>query len=252
MAEPRTADVMTAARDDILASLRASIQGADRLFRDGATPDPPVPPSPVTSAVGDPRALAEQFGARLEAVLGAAEIVERDDVVARSIALIRSWTGAATPGTPTRVLSWDADDLPVPRLEAALAAAGITLLTPDDLRDRGQRGDAAAATVGLTGVEAAFAGTGSFAVTPAAGRSRSASLLPSHHLVLVPFSRIHPTIESWMLGLRRDGALPSFVRRCRQLVFVTGPSKSADIELSLTLGVHGPGAVHAVVFNDLT
>ena len=44
--------------------------------------------------------------------------------------------------------------------------------------------------------------------------------------------------------------LENVVRGNSQLAFITGPSKSADIELNLTLGVHGPRDVHAIVFDD--
>ena len=101
-----------------------------------------------------------------------------------------------------------------------------------------------------TGVEAAFANTGSVVLTPAPGRSRIASLLPLHHLILVPLSKIYPTFEDWLAKLRKEGHLETFVRESGQIAFITGPSKSADIELNLTLGVHGPKVVHAIVFDD--
>jgi L-lactate dehydrogenase complex protein LldG len=206
----------------------------------------------VTEAQGDPVALAHLFGKRAEAVQGSYEVVEAAGVASHIVARIAHWRGR-TPDPSTAadgVLSWDPAQLPLPGLEPQLRAAGISLVVPDDLHDPESRDRAAALDVGITGVEAAFASTGSVVLTAGAGRSRAASLLPLHHILLVPMSRLFPTFESWLAKERGGGGLDDLVTRAGQVVFVTGPSKSADIELQLTLGVHGPGAVHAVIFED--
>ena len=82
------------------------------------------------------------------------------------------------------------------------------------------------------------------------GKNRAAALLPLYHIAVIPFSRIYPSIEAWFEVMRNEGDLDDRVRGCSQLTFVTGPSKSADIELNLTLGVHGPKMVHALMFDD--
>ncbi|MDX1657396.1 MAG: LUD domain-containing protein [Nitriliruptorales bacterium] len=102
----------------------------------------------------------------------------------------------------------------------------------------------AAADLGITGAMAGIARTGTVVVDGSAGRSPS--LLPEVHLVLVAASDIVETpAEVWRtLPDRFDGRLPS------QVVLVTGPSKSADIEGVLTVGVHGPRAVWIGVLTD--
>jgi L-lactate dehydrogenase complex protein LldG len=206
----------------------------------------PAVPSSVTEAVGDRSELAYLFGAKLERLRGGYEVVERSEQVAgRVAALIRSWD----PETRA-VLSWAPNQIPVPQLEQRLEAAGIRLLVPHDLYDLETRDRAAALSVGLTCVDAAFASTGSVVVAPGPGKSRAAALLPLHHLLIIPMSRLYPTIEAWLEALRNEGNLGTFVRESDQIAFITGPSKSADIELTLTLGVHGPKVVHAILYND--
>lgn len=238
------------ARAEILTRLRGA---ADVAFRGRGEDAPSRPPSAVTSAEGDRRALAERFGLELEQVLGSYEIVSADRVVASVGERLRSWRSDDADDqdrSAPAFLSWAPGQLPVHGLDGALRAAGPTPFVPDDLRDPEQRRAAADVAIGVTSADAAFASTGSVVLTPAAGRSRAASLLPLRHLILVPFSRLFPTVEAWLAELRSSRRLTAMLRERRQWTFVTGPSKSADIELNLTVGVHGPGVVHAVLFDD--
>ncbi len=240
-------DTSESARDEILARLRRTFKQRTP-FGDasGASGERDHHQESVTSADGDAQALARTFGAKLEGVLGSWELVERSgDVGERVLSQIQLWTS-----TPTEVLSWAPKQLPIPDLEPRLREASISLIVPDDLHDDADRTRAAAVTVGLTSVTAAFASTGSAVLAPGPGRSHAASLLPPYHLMLVPFSRMHSTLEAWLQQLRGEGRLGTLLKESAQIAFVTGPSKSADIELNLTLGVHGPRAVHAIVFDD--
>jgi len=206
----------------------------------------PAVPSPVTGEARERSALAHAFGAKLESLSGGYDIVERPEQVAeRVVALIRGWEAEAR-----EVLSWAPDQIQVPQLEQRLEAAGIRQLVPRDLYDREGRERAAAQSVGLTSVDAAFASTGAVVVVPGPGKSRAAALLPLHHLLIIPLSRLYPTIEAWLELLRTEGNLGTLLRENGQIAFITGPSKSADIELTLTLGVHGPKVVHAILYDD--
>jgi L-lactate dehydrogenase complex protein LldG len=99
----------------------------------------------------------------------------------------------------------------------------------------------AAADLGITVAAAAIATTGS--VLQDSGRSggRTASLLPPVHLCIVPASRIVPGTAEVLRSLGDGRALPS------NLVLITGPSRSGDIEQTMALGVHGPVTVELVV-----
>ena len=109
--------------------------------------------------------------------------------------------------------------------------------TPGDLRDFCARADA-----GLSGVEAALAETGSLVVHSGVGKSRLATLLPPVHIALVPVSCLEPDIFTWTASRNKKAPMPS------NLNLISGPSKSADIEFTLTLGVHGPKRLVAVLY----
>ena len=238
------------ARDRVLQRLRSSLRDRPVSLRDPDARGLPERPMTVYPAP-EGQSWATCFGARLTGLGGSFELADRASDVPQHIAhKISEWLpDRRTVGAAT-VLSWAPSELHIIGLEQALAELEIALLVPDEMNDRQVRDHAASLAVGLTGVEAGFANTGSVVLTPAPGRSRAASLLPLHHLVLVPLSRLHPTFEDWIVRLRREGRLEAVVRESSQVAFVTGPSNTADIELNLTLGVHGPKAVHAIVLDD--
>jgi L-lactate dehydrogenase complex protein LldG len=95
------------------------------------------------------------------------------------------------------------------------------------------------AAVGITDVDAALAETGTIIVRSDAMRSRGTFLVPPIHIAIVRARQILPD----MLDFWREfqGKPPT------SLVFISGPSKTADIEGILITGVHGPKAVHVVL-----
>jgi L-lactate dehydrogenase complex protein LldG len=93
--------------------------------------------------------------------------------------------------------------------------------------------------VGVTAADWGLAETGTLVLLAGPGAPRSLSLLPPVHVALLDASRIVTDLHEAIERLPAD--LPSAV------TFVTGPSRSADIEMSLTVGVHGPGALHVIV-----
>jgi L-lactate dehydrogenase complex protein LldG len=102
------------------------------------------------------------------------------------------------------------------------------------------RGDAPSIEgAGVSRAVYALADTGSVVLAASPEEPRAASLLPDVHVTLVPEDVILPGLEELFIAV--GGDLPS------SLAIVTGPSRSADIEQLLTVGVHGPGEVHVVI-----
>ena len=84
-----------------------------------------------------------------------------------------------------------------------------------------------------------LADTGSVVLAASSEEPRARSLLPAVHVTLLREDRILPGLDELFATLGSD--LPS------ALAIVTGPSRSADIEQKLVIGVHGPGEVHVVL-----
>jgi L-lactate dehydrogenase complex protein LldG len=84
-----------------------------------------------------------------------------------------------------------------------------------------------------------LADTGSVVLAASPDEPRARSLLPPVHVTLVSRTRILPGLAALFAAV--GGDLPS------ALAVVTGPSRSADIEQRLAVGVHGPGEVHIVI-----
>ncbi len=102
------------------------------------------------------------------------------------------------------------------------------------------REQCAAADVGLSSADAALAETGSVVISSGPGRSRLATLLPPVHIVLLPATRLTADLFTWTQS--HPSAPPA------NITLVSGPSKTGDIEQTLTIGVHGPKRFIVVVY----
>lgn len=106
------------------------------------------------------------------------------------------------------------------------------------------RDEAARAHIGLTSADLAIANTGSLVLRCGATRPRCVSLLPTMHVAMIRANQIVARMGEALEKLARDDVLAS------QLLFITGPSRTSDIENDLTIGVHGPAAVVVMMLDD--
>jgi len=146
---------------------------------------------------------------------------------------------------PESFLAWDEAHLPAPGLLNRLAKAGYTRLqlaipADADSRRRAHR-RLAEAGVGITGAIAALADTGSLVLQSGPGRGRLVSLLPPVHIALLPADRLFPTLGDFVR------VHPDAARQTANLLLISGPSRTADIEQTLTMGVHGPRELHVII-----
>lgn len=103
------------------------------------------------------------------------------------------------------------------------------------------RNSCATADVGLSSADAALAETGTLVLTSGPGKSRLATLLPPVHIALVPTSVLTADLFTWTESFSRQ--LPA------NLNFISGPSKTADIEQIMAVGVHGPKRFIVILYD---
>ena len=124
-------------------------------------------------------------------------------------------------------------------LGALCAARGVTFIT------EGMRQHLAGIDIGFTIASAAIAETGTFVLDSKSEELRLATMICEVHVCVVPVSAIRETsfeVESFLRTLSKDA--PAYV------AFITGASRTADIERVLAIGVHGPLELHILLLED--
>jgi hypothetical protein len=174
--------------------------------------------------VGEGARVIEAFVAELRANDC---VVHGPLTAAEAHALVVERTRALGPATACN------GDVPFPELAAELDA-----ITPDDPNWRERLPDI---PVGITGARLAVADPATIALAAGPGSPRATSLLPGAHICLLRASDIVPSLAA---ALDRIGAdLPS------ALTWIGGPSRTSDLEMIPTLGVHGPRIVEVVLID---
>ena len=94
--------------------------------------------------------------------------------------------------------------------------------------------------VGISTAQAGIAETGTLILDSACERHRLVSLVPPVHIAIINASAIVATLADALTLLQQNEISPA-------ITFITGPSRTADIELTLTIGVHGPQELYVIV-----
>ncbi len=216
-------------REDILGRVRAGLQrdatnaAAGRDEMEVALSNRTHGPKPAMDS--SPQALLERFRAKSEQQSSTVDIVAGESAVPAAIARYLT-----TMKLPTSAVAW-------PSLKALDWAAAGLKVEPRGARD--------ADLVGITGCFCAVAETGTLMMCSSADTPAAISLLPETHIAVVHASRILPYMEdAWALARKELGDLP------RAVNFISGPSRTGDIEQTIVLGAHGPYRVHLVIVAD--
>jgi L-lactate dehydrogenase complex protein LldG len=218
----------TGDRERFLDRLRGRLAGGVPVNTVHRLP-PPVDEIPVITTTNlDPDDLPGSFAAMATRVgMTVHRVGGFDELVPRLATVVEE------RGITTAVVSADADAHAVGEM---IEAFGVSV-SPSTVDV------AAGAQLGVTGAALGIASTGSLVLASGPSGGRTASLLPRGHLCVVRESRLVATTRDAVRWVGAEGDSSN-------IVFVTGPSRSADIEQLLVTGVHGPMTVDVVLLGD--
>jgi L-lactate dehydrogenase complex protein LldG len=170
-------------------------------------------------------APVERFRRALEAVAGRCVVVRDEAAAAEALRQIVEQRGAR------RVALSDAPLVGRVARLAPLPAEVLEDATTADLFD---------CDLGVTGAQWGVAETGTLVLESDRERHRLASLVPAAHVALVEARHVRQTLGEVLAALGA-GELS------RTVTFITGPSRTSDIELTLAVGVHGPAELYVII-----
>src|SRR5438093_13731947 len=216
------------ARREILHAIRTNLESSppDRLSAPASSP-------PVPLSVPERGDVVKHFTEQLAAVGAQCTTVRSETEAAAALARILADAGAR------RVVGSDA-----PLVQRILAAVGNDIVI--DRLERLSRDELFACDAGVTTAQWGIADTGTLVLESARELSRVVSLVPPIHVALLSARCICDSLGEALARVRQPGGgVASHV-----ITFITGPSRTSDIELTLVMGVHGPQTVHVLLMEE--
>jgi len=214
-----------------LANVRTAV-ARDRIADPGPTPVDRPPPEHATDLIATFQYNLALVGGTVYETTSAADVFETIEGIA---------AGLGGDG----FLSWDEERLPVPGLITTAIAAGLRRMdhsVPAGARERLAHQHAYfECGLGITGAVAGLAETGSIVLDSGPGKPRMASLIPETHIALLTRDSMYPSLATWI------NDRPTALGTAANWTIVTGPSRTADIEMVITHGVHGPRNLHVLL-----
>jgi L-lactate utilization protein LutC len=206
-------------RDKVMSRVRAALSSTSRAL---------VPPLPLSARVA-PRVASDApteinlLLAEIAALGGTTRrVTTRDELQAALRDLVQV-------EQVKRATLWQTRELQELGVVEALSAEGVEIV-PSDADERAL----AECDLGITGADAALPETGTLVLRASLEHSQLVSLLPRVHLAIVQPSALRADLHKVLGEVKGD----------KRVHFVTGPSRTADIEKTLSIGVHGPKALY--------
>ncbi len=184
--------------------------------------------SPARAAFVFEGTAVERFRQALEAVTGRCLVVKDEAGAAEALRQIAEQRNSQRVAVSDSPLAGRVINL------AALPAEVLENASAEELFD---------CDLGVTGAQWGVAETGTLVLESDAERHRLASLVPSAHVAIIESRNVRQTLGEVLQAINERGE----GRLSRAVTFITGPSRTSDIELTLAIGVHGPAELYVVV-----
>ncbi len=186
----------------------------------------PIPNPPIDQIEPQYHLMTDKFRSEVEALGGSFILCPSEKAIEKILEILRM------KGID-QLLAWEAPYITKQQLEH-LAKEGIRIIHPtaETLETISK------VPAGITGASAGIADTGSLLLLGGYKRPQIASLLPQIHIALLREKDIFENLDEVLLQID--------ITQAPAAVLVTGPSRTADIEMTLTIGVHGPGELHVI------
>jgi len=228
-------DKTSSARDTILGSIRSHLTSSlphdEREIASHHAPE--ALKSDFVAPAANGGSLVDLFKESLEAVDGHCVVVRGEAGVVQALTDII----ARLQGTRLKARSIALSDNP--SVEQLVRQVPLEV---DELGIAPSSSEVFRFDVGITSAQAAIAETGTLVLDATRERHRLVSLVPPVHIAIVAAEKIHETLGQALAELHNESAEVS-----PTITFVTGPSRTADIELTLAIGVHGPQELYVIV-----
>jgi len=211
------------ARSSIFASIRENL--AASMHFDARRHEPLNPPEPSSALSGDSIVVLDAFRESLELVGAKCDIVESEyEAAVRLVAIVKDLSA-------TKIAISDSE-----LVRRIVKVAGIEAI------EDASREELFSSEIGITSAQSAIAETGTLVLESGAERHGLVSLVPPVHVCVLPARSIRGSMAE-ILELADTDAH-------RTITFITGASRTSDIELTLAIGVHGPGKLYVIVIKD--
>jgi len=222
----------TSARENILASIREHLAASIEHDRRVPIHHPPAPIQPNGAPVVAPSRI-DLFKTSLDAVNGHSFVARTELEIVHALTRIITEL-KHTQLNPRRIALSNAK--PLERLVGLVAVQMDVTVAPSS-------SDLFGIDIGITTAQAAIAETGTLVLDSSRERNRLISLVPPVHIAILEASNIYSTLGETLAVLQSNDEVSPVV------TFITGPSRTADIELTLAIGVHGPQELYVIIYD---
>ena len=224
---------MTHSREEILHTIRQGLKGASSKQNFAERNFPDEAQEIKQSTIGQRGNLKAQFISELNNVN--TKVLEASD----ETEIAKSLLELVKEKELGSFSIWESQFLKKLKIKEELKNAGLKLVTAMN-KNRIAKSD-----IGVTEVDYAIADTGTLVLLANKNQPRSVSLLPPTHLAIVRPENLVRNIHDLFVILKGRLTEGEDITSC--MTFITGPSRTADIELNLTLGVHGPKELYVII-----